>query len=256
MTMTSTVPAEAATALLAANRRRRNIRRWVALGTLPLTLAALMFAGKLLSMYAFAHQAISDYVVGDYAGSTAAAQGQEFLNWFEPFKAPYNVGTALAGAEDLDGARAKFEEALPLAAGLEVCAVRVNLALVIERQGDAARAAGDGEAAAQLYGEALLVTADTPAECSSVEADQQSPDPDRSMSDTLDELGDRLQEKQQQSEQNQDPADGEGEQQEQPTEPDQDKLDELQEKLEQGAEERQQNQGDEDGPGGGTDKPW
>src|SRR5690606_3029043 len=43
--------ADAAAALLAANRRRRSIRRWIAIGTLPLTLAALLFAGKLLSMY-------------------------------------------------------------------------------------------------------------------------------------------------------------------------------------------------------------
>lgn len=249
---------DAAAALLATNRRRRSIRRWLLIGTLPITLAALLFVGKLLSMYGFAHQAISTYVVGDYAGSKSAAQGQEFLNWFEPYKAPYNVGTALAGAEELDGARVKLEEALPLAAGLEVCAVRVNLALVIERQGDAARSDGDGPGAAQLYGEALQVTAETPEECDSDEADSQSPDPDRDMSDTLNELENRLQEKQQQSDQDQQPnPDGdEGEDQEQPQQPDQDKLDELQEKLEQGAEERQQNQGGEDGPGGGTDKPW
>jgi hypothetical protein len=243
-------PTDAAAALLATNRRRRRIRLWVLIGTLPLTLAALLFVGKLLSMYGFAHQAISTYVVGDYAGSASAAQGQEFLNWFEPYKAPYNAGTALAGAEELDAARGKLEEALPLASGLDVCAVRVNLALVIERQGDAARAGGDGPGSVQLYGEALKVTAETPEECDSEEADQQSADPDRSLGDTLDDLQDRLQEKQQQSDQQPDQGD------QQPTQPDQDKLDELQQKLEQGAEERQQNQGDEDGPSGGTEKPW
>ncbi|MEJ1922605.1 hypothetical protein [Microbacterium sp. KHB019] len=254
--MTAPTQADAAAALLAANRRRRSIRRWIAIGTLPLTLTALLVVGKVLSMYGFAHQAISTYVVADYSGSTAAAQGQEFLNWFEPFKAPYNIGTALAGAEELDGARAKLEEALPLASGLEVCAVRVNLALVIERQGDAARDAGDGEAAAQLYGEGLVVTAETPEECSSDEAEQQSPDPQRDMSETLDELENRLQEKQQQSRQNGEENPDQGEEQEQPSGPGQDKLDELQDKLDQGAEEREQNMGDEDGPGGGTDKPW
>lgn len=246
---------DAAAALLAANRRRRSIRDWIALGTLPLTLAAILLVGKLLSMYGFAHQAISTYVADDYAGSTAAARGQELLNWFEPYKAPYNLGTALAGADELDAARAKLEEALPLASGLEVCAVRVNLALVIERQGDAARADGDGEAAAQLYGEALTVTAETPEECGSDEADEQSPDPQRDMSDTLDDLEDRLQEKQQDQNGQPAPPEDEGEQ-EQPTGPDQDKLDELQDKLEQGAEERQQNDDGEDGPGGGTDRPW
>lgn len=251
---------DAATALLVANRRRRRIRRWVVIGTLPLTLAALLFVGKLLSMYAFAHQAITSYVVDDYSGSAAAAEGQEFLNWFEPFKAPYNVGTALAGSEDLDGARGKLEEALTLASGLEVCAVRVNLAIVIERQGDAALVEGDGVGAAALYGEALLVAAETPEECSSEAADEQSPDPDRSMSDTLDDLEDRLQEKQQQSQQQDEqptPPEGEHGEDEQPTQPDQDKLDEIEDKLNQGAEEREQSQrGDEDGQGSGTDKPW
>lgn len=243
-------------ALLASNRRRRSIRRWVIIATLPLTLAALFFVGKLLSMYAFAHQAVTSYVVADYSGSAAAAERQEFLNWFEPFAAPYNVGTALAGADELDPARIKLEGALPLATGLEVCAVRVNLAIVIERQGDAAIDGGDGLGAAELYGEALLVTAETPQECSSEEANQQSPDPDRSMNDTLDELEDRLQEKQQQSQQPPPPPEDEGEG-EQPQQPDQDKLDEIQKRLEQGAEEREQNQqGEQDGPGGGTDKPW
>ncbi|WP_194421132.1 hypothetical protein [Microbacterium abyssi] len=248
--------ADAAAALLAANRRRRSIRRWVVIGTLPITLAALLFVGKLLSMYGFAHQAISTYVVGDYSGSTTAAQGQEFLNWFEPFKAPYNVGTSLAGAEELVAARGELSEALTLASGLEVCAVRVNLALVIERQGDAALSDGDGPGAAELYGEALRVTAETPEECNSEDADQQSPDPNRDMSDTLDDIKDRLQEKQQQSEQNQQQNPDSGEEGEEQPQPGQDDLDELQEKLEQGAEERQENQGDDEGPGGGTDKPW
>ncbi|MCK3770590.1 hypothetical protein MZK47_13000 [Microbacterium aerolatum] len=248
-------PSDAAAALLAANRRRRSIRRWLVIGTLPITLAALLFVGKLLSMYGFAHQAISTYVVGDYSGSTSAAQGQEFLNWFEPYKAPYNIGTARAGAEELDAARGKLDEALSLASGLEVCAVRVNLALVIERQGDAALSDGDGPGAAELYGEALRVTAETPEECNSEEADSQSPDPDRSMSDTLEDLENRLQEKQQQSDQNQQQNPDGGEDGEQQPQPGQDELDELQKKLEQGAEERQENQGD-DTPGGGTDKPW
>jgi flagellar biosynthesis GTPase FlhF len=246
----------AASALLASNRRRRRIRRWIAIGTLPLTLAALLFVGKLLSMYAFAHQAISAYVVDDYAGSEASARGQEFLNWFEPYKAPFNVGTALAGAEKLPEARAKLEESLALAHGLEVCTVRINLALVIERQGDAAREAGDGAAAAQFYGEALTITAETPEECDSDEAQQQSSDPDRDMQQTKEDTEDRLKQKQQdqQQQQPQDPEEKPEEQQE--PQPSEDKLDELKEKLEQGQQERDQRQ-DGDEPGGsGTDKPW
>ncbi|WP_243228588.1 hypothetical protein [Microbacterium sp. CIAB417] len=251
--MTEPTPADAAAALLAANRRRRSIRRWIAIGTLPLTLAAVLFAGKLLSMYAFAHQAITSHAVGDAEGTIRAGQGQEVLNWFEPYKAPFNVGVGLAASQQLPEARAKFEEALPLAHGLEVCGVRVNLALVIEQMGDAARDEGDGPGAAALYAEALTVTLETPEECGTPEADEQSSDPQRSMGDTLEQLEDRLQQKQQEQ-----PNGGEGEQpQEQPEQeqPSEDQLGDLEERLDQGREERQDNQ-DGDGSGSGTDRPW
>lgn len=242
---------DAAAALLRSNRRRRRVRRWVAIGTLPLTLAALFFVGKLLSMYAFAHQAITAYVVDDFAGSEAAARGQSFLNWFEPYKAPFNIGTALGAAEQLPQARAELEEALGLATGLEVCGVRINLALVVERMGDAARAGGDGATAAQLYGEALTITAETPEECHSEEAQEQSSDPQRDMSDTLDSTEDRLKQKQQEQDQQQPPPPQPNED-EQPSE---DKLQDLQDKLEQGTQERDQQLGEDPG-GSGTEKPW
>ncbi|MEV4669362.1 hypothetical protein [Microbacterium sp. LWO12-1.2] len=252
MTAESSSPAAA---LLAANRRRRRIRRWIAIGTLPLTLAALLFVGKLLSMYAFAHQAITAYVVDDYSGSESAARGQEFLNWFEPYKAPFNIGTALGAAEQLPEARAKLEEALELAHGLEVCGVRINLALVIERQGDAARADGDGAGAAELYGEALTITVETPDECNSEEAQQQSSDPQRDMEKSLEDTRDRLKQKQQ--EQQQPPPPEEEEQpQEQEPQPSEDQLQDLQDKLEQGTQERDQQQNGDDPGGSGTDKPW
>lgn len=246
-----TMSNDAAAALLRSNRRRRRVRRWVAIGTLPLTLAALLFVGKLLSMYAFAHQAITAYVVDDFAGSEAAARGQSFLNWFEPYKAPFNIGTALGAAEQLPQAKAELEEALRLATGLEVCGVRINLALVVERMGDAARAGGDGATAAQLYGEALTITAETPAECHSEEAQEQSSDPQRDMSDTLDSTEDRLKQKQQEQDQQQPPPPQPNED-EQPSE---DKLQDLQDKLEQGTQERDQQLGEDPG-GSGTEKPW
>ena len=248
--------ATVAAALLASNRRRRRVRRWIAIGTLPLTLAALLFVGKLLSMYAFAHQAISAYLVDDFAGSEAAAHGQEFLNGFEPYKAPFNVGTALAGAEKLPQARTELEKALDLAHGLEVCGVRINLAIVIERMGDAARTDGDGAAAAELYGEALTVTAEMPPECDSKEAQEQSSDPQRDMKDTKDGLEDRLKQKQQeQQQQPQEQPQEEPEEQPKP-QPAPDKLEDLKERLEQGTQERDQQQGGDEPGGSGTDKPW
>lgn len=252
--MTTPTQADAAAALLAANRRRRRIRMWIAIGTLPLTLAALLFVGKLLSMYAFAHQSVTAFVTDRYAESEAAARGQDWANWFESFKAPYNIGTAQAGAEALGVARAELEEALPLATGLDVCYVRINLSLVIERQGDAAQADGDAATAAERYGEALEITVETPEECHSEDAQQQSPAPNRDMSDTLEQNQQRQQQKQQQSQQQPEQGeDPEGEPQDQPS---QEQLDDIEDRLNQGQQEREDELGDEGTGGGGTDKPW
>lgn len=250
--MSTPTPQDAAAALLAANRRRRRIRRWIAIGTLPLTLAALLFDGKLLSMYGFAHQSITAFVTGGYAQSEAAARGQDWANGFESFKAPYNIGTAQGGAEHLAEARAELERALPLAGGLDVCYVRINLSLVIERQGDAALAEGDAATAAERYGEALEITVETPEECHGEQAQQQSPDPNRDMSDTLEQNQERQQQKQQQSQQ---PAEG-GEQGEPQDQPSQEQLDDIESKLQQGQQERDDQLGDDGSGGGGTDKPW
>ncbi|REJ06398.1 tetratricopeptide repeat protein [Microbacterium bovistercoris] len=248
-----------ASALLAANRRRRRIRRWIAIGSIPLVIAGLVLVAKLLSMYAFAHQSISAYVTGDYAGSEAAAHGQSWWNVFEPYKAPFNSGTALAGADRLPEARADLEDALTLAKGLEVCDVRINLAIVVERMGDAEQAGGDAAKAAELYGEALEITVDTPKECDSEQAQQQSSDPSRDMGDTLDDLEDRLQKKQQQGQQQ--PEQGQGGDGQTEQQPDQGKLDDIEDKLGQGQQDREDQlggggSGDDEGAGSGTDKPW
>lgn len=251
----------AAAALLHVNRRRRRIRRWVAIATLPITIAALLLAGKLLSMYVLAHQSITHFVTDAYAESESAARGLDVANWFVPFIAPYDIGTAMAGAEKLPEARAELERALPLAQGMEVCYVRINLSLVMERQGDAAQTAGDAARAAEFYGEALTMTLETPEECSDEDAQSQSPDPERDMSDTLDDNQQRQQQKQQQSQQDPD----RGEQPQQPDQgeaedeqPSQSDLDEIEKKLNQGDQDRESQLGDQgdQGSGGGTDKPW
>jgi tetratricopeptide (TPR) repeat protein len=249
----SSAASSEAAALLAANRRRRRVRRWIAIGTLPLTLAALLFVGKILSMYAFAHQSITSYVIGDHAQAISSARGQGFLNFFEPYKAPFNVGTGLAAAGELDEARTALDDALDLASGLEVCGVRINLAIVTEQLGDAAQGEGDAVSAAEYYAEALTITLETPEECGSPEAQEQSSDPERDMSDTLEQLEDRLQEKQQGTP----PPEEEPQEQPQEPEPSEGQLDELQDRLDQGAEDREDyQQGDEGEPGSGTDRPW
>lgn len=236
-------------ALLQANRARRRVRRILLIASLPLVLAALALCGKLLSMYAFAHQSAAAYADEDYAGTARAAQGQHPLNWFEPYKAPFNLGVGLADGGDLAGARAAFEESLALAHGLEQCAVRVNLGIVLERIGDAALLAGDPAGAARAWQEALVVTTDAPEGCGTPEADSTSPDPDRELGETMQEQEQRLREK----------LEGRAEdpeQPEQPEQPDDAELDDIKEQLEQGAEDRQAHDQGGDGDGAGTDRPW
>ncbi|GAA5144899.1 hypothetical protein GCM10025768_01330 [Microbacterium pseudoresistens] len=251
----STDARTAAEALIAANRTRRRIRLWIGIALAPFLLAALLLSGKLLSMYAFAYQSISSYVAGDHSGSIRAAEGLQPFNWFEPYKAPYDLGVGLAASGRLDEAEARFEDALALAHGTEVCAVRINLALVLEWQGDAAVQDGDPVRAQELYGRALVITAETPDECRDDQAQEDSPDPNRDMSDTLDEQQQRLQEKQQQS--SQDPSQPDPDEEEPQDQPDQSDLDDLEDRLRQGEQERQQNERDQNDDGsGGTDRPW
>jgi len=233
---------------------RRRLRMWLLIGFAPFALAGLVVVAKILTMYAFAHQAITAHVQGNPSGTVSAAQGLQPLNWFEPYKAPYNLGVGYAALELLPEAREQFEIALPLAQGVEKCPVQLNLALVVERQGDAA---DDPAAAQQFYAEALEINLALPEECRSDEANEQSPDPERDNAETQDDQQDRLQQKQQEQPPPEDG--GEGEEEEQPSEAEQqeqqDKLDEIEQKLENGAQEREEGS-EGDGSGGGTDKPW
>ncbi|WP_434811080.1 hypothetical protein [Microbacterium sp. bgisy189] len=247
-------PAAAAAALVAANRRRQRIRRIVGFASIPILLAAAVLVVKLLSMYTFANQAIAAHESADAQGTIAAARGQHPLNWFEPYLAHYNSGVGQAAAGDLDAARSSLETAVVLVDGLQACAVRSNLALVVEWQGDRARAAGDADAAAALYQEALDLVLGTPPECGTAEADEQSPDPQRSLKTTLDEQEQRLREKLQPPPPV--PDDNEQDAEESPQPPPEDELDEIKERLEQGQSERDEREQEDDGTGGGVERPW
>lgn len=246
-----TDPAE----LLHANRTRRRVRRILFLVSLPFLLVALALCGKVLSMYAFAHQSASAYAEGEYAATAQAARGQLPFNWFEPYKAPFNVGVGLADGGDLAGARLAFEESLGLAHGVQQCAVRINLAIVLERTGDLALLASDRAAAVAAWQEAMFVVQEAPEDCDFPEAAKETPDSSREPADEMDEQEERLREKLEDSAEEPQPQDPDD--REHPPGPDGSELDDIKEQLEQGAEDRQSHdQGGDDGGGGGTDRPW
>jgi tetratricopeptide (TPR) repeat protein len=237
-------------AIVAGNRRRARLRRILLAIAVPVAVLALLLPLKIVSMYGFAHRSISAYLAGDAAGAAAAARGQAIGNGFEPYKAPYNLGDALALSGDLADAREAFERALPLAPGLEACAVHINLGITIERMGDQARQAGDEAGAQQLYGEALGAVADTPEPCRAEDADAHTPDPERSAGQSLDDLEERLRQKQQPPPPQPSPEPSDGEDR-----PSEGQLQDLEQKLQQGEGERRRQ--DEDGSlGPETDKPW
>ena len=241
-----------------AARARRSLRFWLLFGFAPFAIAMLVLSGKALTMYAFAHQAISAHVAGDPAGTVSAAAKQKPMNIFEPYLAPYNHGVGLATAGELAEARDEFEAALPLARGLAQCPVRIDLALTIEMQGDAV-VATDPDAAARYYQEALEQNTAVPDACRTPEADEVSPDPSRSQDQTLSDQRDRLQHQQdpppQQPQEEPDEGGGDdggddGDQSEQ-----QSKLDEIEQKLRNGQSERENQVDDGDDAGTGTEKP-
>lgn len=257
----------AAAALLDRNRRRRRIRRWIGIGSIPLLLVIAALVVKLLSMYAAAHLSIAAFITGDGSGTSRAAQWQYPVNVFEPFKAPFNNAVGLAANAQYTPARAEFEKALELVTGLEECAVRVNLSITIERLGDAKDKAGDPYAAKKLYDEALLNLLGGPKDCQDNEkSSESSSDPNRDMGAQREEMEQRLQDKQEQQQQKQDGTDGDPQQEPEPGTsedpsdgaPGQDKLDEIEDRLGQGQRDRDDmGRGDEDAWGDPeTDKPW
>jgi hypothetical protein len=142
-------------------QRRRRLLWW---SLLPVVLV-LCLAAKMLSVGVLGGNAGGAFDAGDSRAVAEAAAGLRFANFTEPHKAPFAEGDGLFLAGDYAGARRSFEEALDLAGQADQCAVRVNLALSIERLGDAKASAGDPAAAGRLFAEALAVVEAAPDGC-------------------------------------------------------------------------------------------
>jgi len=236
--------------------RRRQARLWIGIASIPVVLLALALVGKWLSMYVFAQGAIAAHIQEDGPAGISRVEKLEPFNWFEEWKAPYDKGVALADADRLTDSRASFEEALGLATGLNVCPVRTNLGLVIERMGDQARGVNP-DWATQLYSEALTITLETPKECRSDEARDQSPDPSRDPDQELDDTEQRLREKMEDPPQQDPPPEQEPE--EQDPQQDDDSLGDIEDRLQEGQRQRDEQQRENEdggGSGSGVEKPW
>jgi hypothetical protein len=141
--------------------RRRRLLWWSALPAI----LVLCLAAKMLSVGILADTAARSFEAGDAGRVVDAAAGMRIANFIEPHKAPFAEGDGLFLAGDFAAARQRFEEALSLAGTADECVVRVNLALTIERLGDAQAKAKDPTAAARQFAEGVAVVEAAPEGC-------------------------------------------------------------------------------------------
>ncbi|MET3707399.1 hypothetical protein ABIB17_002036 [Arthrobacter sp. UYEF6] len=141
--------------------RRRRLLWWLARPAL----LVVCLSAKRLSVGILADTAARSFAAGDAGAVADAAAGLRMANFVEPQMAPFAEGDGLFLAGDFAAARQRFEEALSLAGTADECVVRVNLALTIERLGDAQATAEDPTAAARLFAEGVAVVKAAPEGC-------------------------------------------------------------------------------------------
>lgn len=223
--------------------RARKRRRLVAgLVSLPFTVAAVVVAVYLISLSATAHAAIGFYGEGLYSDSKAESSKLVDHNLVETWLPYFNRGDAKVGAKEYTAAVDDFEAALALAPQARKCEVRVNLAQTWTDLGDIYEKGGYHQGAVLLYQAAKDVIAAAGKECPS----------DSDAGQTLGQLSQGLDGKQQQAQAGQDQQDA------QDPQTGQSQLDQLGQKQQQGEQQKQNDDARDQGndPGAYTDKPW
>jgi tetratricopeptide (TPR) repeat protein len=138
-------------ATLSRNRRLKR-RRWILLLTsIPVVIALIVIATKLMSLAPTANVAIAQYDRQNFSGSATTTTSLLDYNYFEPWIPWFDRGVAYTGAEAYVDAIDNFEQALVLAPNDKKCPVVINLSLSWEKLGDAYSAAGYYAGAVLLY---------------------------------------------------------------------------------------------------------
>jgi tetratricopeptide (TPR) repeat protein len=150
------------------NKKRKHTRLAYSLAALPIAILILLLGVKVFSMYWDGHNVVSSYSKKDYSNSQKAAEQSKKINFLESWRAYYNSGTAYAADKKYDNAQQDLETALDLVpSGLNECAVRSNLAIVYEKQGDAYSQSGDETKKLLKYAAAQQTIQKAPQECTS-----------------------------------------------------------------------------------------
>lgn len=236
------------------DRARRRLRRILLLSSIPFAIAILLLVIKLLGLSPAAQRVIDSYEFGAFDQSVTQAEPLFETNWFQPWIAPFDRGTAYAAGGLYNDAIDDLERALELAPADARCDVAVNLSLSWELLGDSYVEQGLFAGAQRLYETARAVIVEAGEECQSPNApynDEQGRDPGQELSDAaqrLDQKADQSGQRQEQLDLGQ-PDDGGLEEQ----------LERLGDQLDDAAEEKAESDSQErseDSGGGFTDKPW
>jgi len=233
--------------------RRRTVRRVLLAAALPLAIAAVLLAVRLLGLGPTAGDVADRYDEGYYDRAAETAEGLHTWNWVERWIAYFDRGTALAAAGSYNEAIEDLERALELAPDSTRCDVAVNLSLSWERLGDSYMQQGLYAGAQRLYETARAVIDAAGPECAPGEAPRNEEE-GRDAGSELAEAADRLDAKR-------DAAGAVEGVQPDPGSPDglDEQLERLGEQDQDAADEKAQQEGDERGRGGGggyTDRPW
>jgi tetratricopeptide (TPR) repeat protein len=227
----------------------RRLARILRIASIPVVLALVVVAVKLIAMAIIASLALAAYDDGDFERSAEYSRWNLTANLVEPHKAHFGLGTAYLGSELFQEARDELEIALETAPLPDSCSVRMNLSYAIEGLGDAASTAGDFQEAADLYQQAITVLA---------ESDESCPD----STDRQEELQEKMQQAQQNADDQQDPQGGTGGQDpnDSPDEGEADgPIDNLQDLLDAAEQDKEENDAADrafDNLDDFADKPW
>ena len=184
--------------------RRNQLFLW---GLLP-ALVLLLLAGRVGLLLRADAAGRAAYASGEYGAAQGRFEANRSLNVLEPWKAPFNAGTALYRDEELAAAVDAFEAALDAGPGRDECTVRINLALTHEAIGDAAAEADDEPASRDAWtaGREVLAAGDCPTDAG--RGPEQSTVAATVDARLADELGDPPPEQQQPEDEGEGPAAG------------------------------------------------
>jgi hypothetical protein len=119
-------------------RTRLRLRRRLVVLSVPAALVVLVAAAKMISVLLVGGAAVEAFAEHDTESLRDDINALAVLNVIEPQKIPFAQGDLAALEGRIDDAERAFSNALAGTSAADSCAVRVNLELVRETQGDLA----------------------------------------------------------------------------------------------------------------------